>query len=199
MQNVMQIEELEAFLQREGSLDALLAAAKAKGGRTAASVTTYKTVDGFSHGPVVTSKEGLGLSALVNAGGHGSYSILAMSGIASGTPFGFEIGSAVMRVEGAEAISHVMEQAPATMVATAQADSHLAFVYAGLSAWEQAVKYAKELAERGATVVVVSCDCDERNKRRLLSEMPFANLVFTDECGGQYSTGRILKEVIERW
>lgn len=79
-------------------------------------------------------------------------------------------------------------------------------VYAGLSAFQEALGFAKQIKQyiTGALVAILTCDCDlDRKTPHLLMALHEDNginyVIVSWECGGYNPMGRIAKRLIDSW
>lgn len=81
----------------------------------------------------------------------------------------------------------------------------LAVCYAGLTAFEQALRSATQMKSRvpGSKVILVTCDCDLSGKMAALQPNLTAGeidlLVVTGNCGGEEVMRDILNMVVDFW
>lgn len=159
---------------------------------------TYNNVAGYESGPVETGKEGL---AIQISDGDLEYSPVADL-VFSGDLMLAKIGARAMDEE-ARAAQAELESA--LKINAAEDTSFLAVIYAGLSAFDEAVEFARKIKEDNpaAKVVVVTCDCDLNRKARVLFPMLQAKeldaVVATSECGGRATMCDILEKVVNDW
>ncbi len=89
-----------------------------------------------------------------------------------------------------------LEQAPENL---------LAVVYAGISAFNQAIDTVEHIHRKAphADIIVVTCDCDVPEKKRSLGPLIVRGIikevVVTPICGGQEDMGLIVSSLIEAW
>jgi hypothetical protein len=160
---------------------------------------TYNEVNGYESGLVDTKKDRLTIQV---QSGNLHYSPLTTSLVwAIGTPLA-EIGSAAMDDEAREA----QEAVEASIKIEVQEDTaFVAVVYAGLSAFDEALLFGRKIRQDNpaAKVVIVTCDCDPGRKRRVLVPMletgELAAVIETYECGGREAMRKILLGFIEAW
>jgi hypothetical protein len=159
---------------------------------------TYNNVAGYKSGPVATRKEGLAIQV---QNGDLHYSSLTDLVYLLGTPLA-KIGSEAIKEEARAAQS---ELESLLNIETAEDASFLAVVYAGLSAFDEAVAFARKVKKDNpaAKVVVVTCDCDLNNKARVLFPMlerrEIEAAVVTSECGGRGTMRDILEKIVNDW
>ena len=138
---------------------------------------TYKRVPGYPTGPVATGKDGLTIQ--VQDGNNPA-------------------------VSGAEEAAQAVVEESLEIEARSDA-TLLVVIYAGLSAFDQGVDFARKVKEDhpAAKVVILTCDCDLTWKSRkltpLLENKELDAVVVTDECGGRGAMRDILKAVIASW
>ena len=182
----------------EGKLSELIA------GRTSLNVlfATYNNVSGFSDGEVAHEKPGL--KVVVQNGNLRYSSFAAVGGLVGFVKRDEALCDAAEEAGNEEAreaqrmLERKLEQAPDMSQA-------IAVVYAGLSAFDEALELARTI-KRGnanAIIVVVTCDCDSSRKQRvlepLLASEEIASVVMTSNCGGRATMGKICQAVIDRW
>ena len=89
-----------------------------------------------------------------------------------------------------EARSAQAEMESSLKIKTTEDSSFLAVVYAGLSAFNEAVEFARKIKNDNpaAKVVIVTCDCDLNHKARglvpMLQDKELDAVVITSGCGG---------------
>ncbi|MGB7957765.1 MAG: hypothetical protein WCF77_02895 [Minisyncoccia bacterium] len=118
-----------------------------------------------------------------------------------GTPLA-QIGSEAMDEEARTAQSELEAKLKIESQANA---SLLAVVYAGLSAFDEALEFARKVKQDrpDAKVVIVTCDCDLRRKASILEPMlqseELEAVVVTHWCGGRSTMRDILEKIVEVW
>ncbi len=172
---------------------------------------TYNNVTGFKNGPADSGKPGL--------------TVTVQNGDLHYSPESGEIALALMMTPGLEnsQLGNALGEQMAGMMdrearlAQAQLERRissdiitddvptLALVYAGLSAFKEAVNFARKLKadHPNAILVILTCDCEEGPKERELGqliEQGIVNLaVVTGECGGRDTMEGLLRAMIEQW
>ena len=82
---------------------------------------------------------------------------------------------------------------------------NLAVVYAGLSAFQESLDYARKIRKSNpqCKVVVLTCDCDPRMKELVLAKAlengEIDEAIMTSECGGYYGMREILDGFVAAW
>ena len=158
-------------------------------------LATYNNVAGYKSGLVETDKEGLAIQV---QNGNLFYSPLT---------FLIHLPDSRLARVGAEMMDHEAREAQSALEANLVIEDQegvefLAVVYAGLSAFHEAVELAHKLKEDrpSAKVVVVTCDCDLTNKTRELTPMlkrkELDAVVVTHECGGRATMRNIMEKVV---
>jgi hypothetical protein len=159
---------------------------------------TYNNVAGYESGPVETGKEGLGIQV---QNGNLHYSPLTDL-VYSGNLMVARIGSEAMDEEARAA---QVELESSLRIGTTEDASFLAVVYAGLSAFDEAVAFARKVKKDNpaAKVAVVTCDCDLTRKARslvpMLRDKELDAVVVTSECGGRATMRDILQKIVSDW
>jgi hypothetical protein len=147
---------------------------------------TYNAVAGYKSGTVETGKDGLTIQV---QNGNLSYSPL--------TDLVYCVGTPLHKVGANMEMSLKIEQPDAT--------AFLAVVYAGLSAFNEAVALARKIKDDrpDAKIVITTCDCMLDDKSRTLSPLlqrkEIDAAVVTTICGGHDTMRDILEKVIEVW
>lgn len=167
--------------------------------------STYNNVHGFAPGQVGHGK--LGLELYIQSGG-ASYSTDQLMGILAGVMLGQDDlladvwGDAVAEHEGSQRSTEVANK---SIIDQMKDGAALVVIYAGLSAFESALLYAESLRDElpAATIVVVTCDCNHKQKSRVLASFVDRGIVnevvMTSECGGRDSMGEIAQAVLDLW
>lgn len=162
-------------------------------------LATYNEVFGYKDGAVETGKDGLTISI---QSGHLSYSQLVLPSLLSGHFELMRLGSKMMDTEGREAQSKL----ESTFTIEGQpGDMFLVIIYAGLSAFDEAIEMARKAKRNNPTakVIVVTCDCELRKKtytlRPMLDSREIDSVVVDRECGGRGAMKTILEGVINMW
>ena len=159
---------------------------------------TYNNVAAYENGPVETDKDGLTIQV---QNGNLEYSPTADLIYFIGTPLG-EIGSQAMRSEARAAQSELESK---LKIEAQKNASFLAVIYAGLSAFDEAIEMARKVKQEyvASKVVIVTCDCDFGRKHRTLDPMlasgQIDTVVETYECGGFATMRDILRATINSW
>lgn len=181
------------------------------GGRTklGALFATYNSILDYPNGVVTTGKPGL--TVLVQSGhleySQASYAALFFGERHLGHPFGDFVGMMGVQMQHQEAVAaqaSVVQQLGG--VRTALGDAPVfAVIYAGLSAFDESVAFARALRQDipHAHVVVVTCDCDASRKEvaltRALDSGDIEDAVFTNGCGGYGTMREVLDALITAW
>lgn len=167
---------------------------------------TYKEVYGYKSGLVKTEKTGL---KVIVRNGHMAFDSSAVAGLWIGASFSFRdpearaIGVAAVASERSRA--KAAQQRVENQLGLEKDGNVLAVVYAGLSAFEEAVDFATHLKQGSSqvTAVVLTCDCNlSRKERQLLSLMEAGQIdhgIFTRECGGFGTMKNILEKLVSIW
>lgn len=166
---------------------------------------TYNEVSDHEDGPVNTGKSGLNI--IVQSGNlrYSEFSGTALvAGLATGNPFLAQAGGYAMDEEGCLAQSKVKAKTEEHLTKLNNKNL-LAVVYAGLSAFQESFVYAREIRKSNpqAKVVVLTCNCDQRNKEQVLDDAiknrEINDAVMTWECGGRNGMRAILEGLIASW
>lgn len=183
------------------TLPAIIAGKKA----LTALFVTYKTVGRHPSGEVLSDKPGLKM--VVKSGNHDTYSMQTITsltlGLFPGNKVSRAMGDSLFKAEGHAAMSKL--RASLNDLEPETSGQVLVILYAGLSAFDEAVDYAKELRTRfsNLTIVVVTCDCDVNGKMKklqpLLNNHSIDHVAVTHRCGGQMEMGEILDSLAEQW
>lgn len=159
---------------------------------------TYNNVAGYESGPVDTGKDGLTIQV---QNGDLEYSPMTNLVYLIGTALA-EIGSQAMDAE-AQAAQATLES---QLIVEPQDNARLlAVIYAGLSAFDEAVSFARAVRRDHPTakIVIVTCDCNLRHKQQVLEPIlasgEIESVVATFECGGRATMRRILNQVMSDW
>ncbi len=75
--------------------------------------------------------------------------------------------------------------------------SDVAFIYAGVSALEQGIEFARSLKESGVSVFLVACNCGEDSKMAAVDEHGFDGLIMNSACGGEYLMADVYHALID--
>jgi hypothetical protein len=159
---------------------------------------TYNNVAGYRSGPVETGKDGLAIQV---QNGDLEYSSRANL-VHSSDIMTAMIGSRAMDEEARAAQSGL--ESSLEIEATEDA-SFLAVVYAGLSAFDEALAFARKIKQNNpaAKVVLVTCDCDLNRKARVLvptlQDKELDAVVVTSGCGGRATMCDILEKIVNDW
>ncbi len=166
---------------------------------------TYKTITGYPNGTIIDSLPGLRLEVrssnssfeLVDqAFAFAGLQALAQGDINSAEAFG-RMGDAESR----QAQKVVGVSAPIIE----DSERVLLVIYAGLSAFEEALAFARsfKMMHKNGSVVVLTCDCDVKRKmkdlNRLVEQGEIANVVVTSECGGRGAMRKMIEGLISAW
>jgi hypothetical protein len=133
---------------------------------------TYRNVGDYENGSVETKKEGLTITVR-NGDAREYYEFAAQ-----------------------------LEVESATEIKDQEGVSSLVVVYAGLSAFREAVAFARRIKRDhpAAKIVVVTCDCELSWKKRELEPMlqggELEAVVVTSYCGGRTTMCDILKKIV---
>ena len=161
-------------------------------------MASYNSVGDHESGPVNTGRDGLSITV---QNGNLEYSDMTNL-IFSSNPIQMALGSWVMHREGEMAQVKVES---ALQVEVPDQVPFVAFVYAGVSAFEKAVQMAKEVKRKHPTskVIVTTCNCDLGMKARTLQPMldskEIEAVVVTPWCGGHEMMDQILRRLVEVW
>ena len=181
------------------------------GGKTTlgALFATYNEVAGHPSGSVTTRKPGL--TVLVQNGSlqysEASYAALCFGEWNLGNPVGDAIGMMGIDMQHREACvaqASVVQRLGGVRTALGDAPV-LSVIYAGLSAFDESVDFARALRKDipQAHIVVVTCTCDGDQKmptlRRAIDAGEIEDAVFTDGCGGYGTMRDILDTLITAW
>lgn len=167
--------------------------------------TTYQKVAHYKSGPVDTDGRS-GLNIIVNNGNY-NYSMTAFVALLMGKMFGdhnlASISENVLRKDALEALNRATKNNEELVQLINK--NLLVVVYAGVSAFSESFDYACRIHEFNprAKIIVLTCDCDEYNKVRVLNcaieDGKITDAVVTLECGGRDSMKRILEGLIASW
>jgi hypothetical protein len=163
--------------------------------------STYNCVAGYGDGPVNTGKEGLTIEV---RNGDLEYSPVADLVYALGTPLA-AIGAAAMEEDARDAEATLEAAIAIEAIESKDNGTLIVVVYAGLSAFDEAVAFARRIkqSQPGAKVVVVTCNCDLRYKEPVLEPMlqdkELEAVVVTPECGGRGTMRDILEGFVAAW
>ena len=154
--------------------------------------TTYREVEGFRDGEVVTNKPNLLIR--VSQGRDPSLQTLL--------PLFAGLGPDSMRREARSQLSKVIEASDIPK----EDVNFLLVTYAGASAFEETINFVREVRERCpmATIVVVTCDCDIVDKTADLGpHLRDGTIDFATyggpHCGGHREMAAILNSIIAAW
>ena len=159
---------------------------------------TYNTVEGYDSGSVQTHKDGLTIQV---QNGNLHYSSLTDLTFFVGTPLA-DIGAEIMDQE-ARAVQEDVESS--LHIERHQDATFLAVVYAGLSAFREAVEMARKIKRNNpnAKIVLTTCDCVLSDKSDTLSPMlqkkEVDAVVVANRCGGRETMHDILEKIVEVW
>lgn len=113
-----------------------------------------------------------------------------------------DMGEFVMHAQAAHA-QEIMEQG--VTICSDAPDTFVAFVYAGLSAFDKAISFARSLRSKcaDATIVILTCDCDPWMKESALAPLiqsgEIQHAVMTWECGGRGALKDMLDALVAAW
>jgi len=159
---------------------------------------TYNNVADYGSGPVDTKKEGLTIQV---QNGDLEYSPITDLVFLFGTPF-VEIGGAAMDKEARDAQS-ALEASLA--IEHGEDASLIAIVYAGLSAFDEALDFGRRVKKDQPTakVIIVTCNCHMDHKgpalEPLLQNKELEAVIVTDECGGRRTMRGLLEGFVTAW
>ncbi len=158
---------------------------------------TYNTVNGYD-GDVDTGKDGLSIKV---QSGHLEYSPFVLPALMAPDPSMRSLGSITMREQGRQ----VQRELESSLKIETQEGEFLAIVYAGLSAFSEAVEMARKIKADNPTakIVITTCDCDIRHKTHTLTPMlerkEIEAVVVTGMCGGRGMMHDILEGIVRAW
>lgn len=159
---------------------------------------TYNTVEGFSDG-VPSTKPGLSIQVQE---GQLEYSP-GTDLVYLPDPFLARIGSMIMDEE-ARVAQQVLES-KLEICKPSEDTPFIAFVYAGLSAYREAIAMAQTIRQShaAAKIVVVTCDCmlydKERILKPLLEKKEIDAVVVTSQCGARDFMADIVRQLVHIW
>ena len=160
---------------------------------------TYNTVAGYRSGPVQTGRDGLTIQV---QNGNLVYSPLTdLIWLGPHDPLG-KLGAQIMDAEG-RAAQKMVESS--LQIETGESAEFIAVIYAGLSAFDEALAMGRKIkAERPKSkVVIVTCDCAIERKAQtlnpLLQNKEIEAVVVTNTCGGRQTMRSILDGVMSQW
>lgn len=186
-------QELPKLIAEKRTLNALFA--------------TYGQVESYQSGPVNTGR--IGLNIVVQAGNYVTTdSILKASSASLSLALAGDL-------EGSHAISEASRQPAISAQANLTSEvagalekeecqDFLAIVYAGLSAFEQALEFAQKIKKNAAAnVAVLTCNCNLFRKSvalvPLLLSKELSHVIVTPACGGVRQMKEILEGLINAW
>lgn len=177
----------------------------AKGRQLKAIFMTYNTVEGHNDGPVATNKTGLEIT--VATGNMRFDPLRAMLGMHAEAIGDFQTANVLW--EGVEADGREAEREVVTKVLPVieggQPGNFLAVIYAGISAFKEATRTAREVHRKipGAHIVILTCDCDLHRKLNQLESLvesgEIQEVVVTGWCGGHGDMGEMVDALIDAW
>lgn len=166
---------------------------------------TYKTIAGYPSGAVIDSLPGLKIEVRSS---NSSFELVDQA-------FAFAGLQALVRgdINSAEAFDRMgdAESRQAQKVVGVSAPiiennkTVLLVIYAGLSAFEEALAFARSFKKRyeNGFVVVLTCDCDLKRKmeelNRLVEQGDITRVVVTSECGGRGPMAKMIEGLIGAW
>lgn len=171
--------------------------------RLSAVFASYNRIGSRKDGLVETNKESL---CILVQNGFLEYSPLAIVALLIPENDVRQAGCNLMTEEGRRSQQVLQEKLAATMPAADEVGADmLAVVYAGLSAFDEALVYARGI--RGqypqATIVILTCDCDLRRKEQVLGPLvesgEINHIVVTGFCGGEKDSEEILDGLVSAW
>lgn len=186
-------EELPRIVQGKRTLSALFA--------------TYNNVADHESGPVETRKQGLTIG-VQNGGLHyDPFALVALTVAVDnpGDPMAAELGDMGHAVMHEQAVDAQEIMAQGVTISSDAPGSFIAFVYAGLSAFDEAISFAQSLRAKvaDATIVILTCDCDPWRKESellpLIQRGEIQHAVMTRECGGRGAMADMLDGLIAAW
>jgi len=166
---------------------------------------TYNAVDGYGDGPVESGKHGLNIN--IQAG----YYIADINDIIM---LGASIEGEAPKCIGRSAAQHIRDESSAAQhnvcvnvnsLDILQQANIFALVYAGFSAFQEALDCAAHIKKENndATVIILTCDCDIDRKSKILDEYVdsdnITDYVVTHMCGGRGDMSEILEALIKQW
>ncbi len=151
--------------------------------------STYKRVGRRPDGIVPTDKA---IKIVINNGSL-TYSNVSLTALFSDNQDVMQGGERMVHEEGNQA----QRTAEVKALALEANKPRIAFVYAGISAFDRAVKFAEGLVRTHNTrVVIVTCDCDLERKRFKLQDKPFDDVIIADWCGGEDDMGELVERLL---
>jgi hypothetical protein len=174
----MRFLTIQEFIQK--SIPALIAQTP----NLTAIFSTYNQVAGYEDGEVKTGKINLEVTV---ATGNMSPCIFPELASREGKTAQFEVNGK---------LTAILEQPPQKM---------LAVVYAGISAFKEALTTVRAIHRKvpDAYIILLTCDCELEDKKRVLQPHVDSNLikhvVVTPVCGGESAMGGILDALIKAW
>lgn len=159
---------------------------------------TYNNVAHYESGPVDTKNDCLTIQV---QNGDLDYSPITDLVYLLGTPLA-AVGGAAMEEEARDAQS-ALEASLA--IEYKENTLFIAVVYAGLSAFDEALDFARSVKkdQPAAKVVIVTCNCDLGHKDRvlepLLQSKELDAVIVTYECGGRATMRDVLEGFMAAW
>lgn len=195
----MEVYRETDMFEGAGVLPELLAALRDGEGANRILFCTYKYVRGHENGHVDTGDDDLEI--IIESGGHNVYSPESMLDVglrfalASRGIVPMNNGSTLMNVEGQSA-QRKLEDRTEAMISE---KPRLAFVYVGLSAFQESLAFAKKLRrEHGMQVVVVTCTCNHGQIRHGAFD-EFDHLIEVHACGAKIDMGWLVDYTLRAW
>lgn len=160
-------------------------------------LATYNSVSGYESGDVETGVEGLTI--------HVQNGNLHYSPMTDLVFYGGELG----RI-GAEAMDAEGQAAQASLESNVKIENDegtllFSIVYAGVSAFDEAVDFARKIKKDHPTakIVVLTCDCGLNSKKRdllpMLQDKVFEEVIVTNRCGGEDIMSYLLESIKDAW